>query len=298
MGSMNKLLALVFLLLVGYASYYWVQQHNAGKEGAAVFKPSPDPVQTLSIKVNGRPAIELSKLNGRWRMTAPFDDFADEGAVENLLTYAKGMKKERVISPSVHNLEPFGLSLARDVLLIGAGSDSQELLLGHNTVDERSIFAAKGGSSEVFALPNEVREKLFVKPFQLRERRFLLLPAKEIEKMTIASGDREIVLSKSDSTWRQTKGAPWKEAADNAAKIIQDLSRAVIFDFVHEPESKQADQGLSPPRVSITVAGPGGEQKLLLGAEGPRGFVFAKVVGRPGVVLVDKPDIWTMCANL
>ena len=297
MGNRNKILGLVFLLLVGYASYYWVQQHKKGGEPVTALKPLPDTIQTLSIQVTGKPDIELSKLNDRWRMKAPVDDLADHKAVENVLAYAREMKKERVISPSVHNLTAFGLSPAQAVLTIGTGSDSQELLLGRNTVDGRSLFASRGGSSEVFVLPKEVQENLFVQPFQLREKRLLLLPPGKIEKMTIALGDSEIVVEKNESTWRQTKGPDWRAVADNAGKIIEDLNKTIIFDFVQGPESERVSKGLDPPSVSVTVAGPGGEQTFLFGAEGPRGFIFAKVVGRPGAMLVDKPDIWMMHQN-
>lgn len=290
--SLNKVLALTFLILAGYASYYWVQSKAPGKSSPTVFKSSIDSVHAVSIITDGNPYVRLAKRGGRWYMTLPIEDMADENQMEKLLLHAKDIVKKRVVSPDVRNLAPFGLSPPRVIITLETESGQEELRLGHLTVDEKEVFVCQGESHEVFVLSKEVEGDFLLPPASFRDKQILQLDRNEIETLAIDFGDTEIGLKKSQSGYEQTVGPSHQDATKLWDEVIQDLGRTIIFDFVNVPDHEMASHGLNPPLLKVKITGPGGEQTFQFGDEGPQGFIYAKISGRPGVVLVDKPSIW------
>lgn len=291
MSKLNKLLALIFLLLAGYVWFYVVQHKKMEKEGSAVFKSSLESVHSIHIAVTGNPKISLLKRNGRWQMIAPLEDVADKSKIEKLLTYAQKIEKERIVALNTLNLSSFGLSPPKAILTLETHAGLKELYFGHKTIDEKKIFACLGGSKEIFLLMNEVEEQLLLQPFQLREKRLLLLNRNGIETLTVSFKGVEIYLQKEESGWRQKGGPPLQDFDKLGDVILQDLGRIGIFDCV---KGTVADHGLDQPRVWVKVSGPHGFQKFLFGNEGSQGFVYAKDTERPGLFLVDKPRIWNL----
>lgn len=292
MGRFNKLLAFTFLFLAAYASWYWVQHKKVEKEGSAVFQPSLDSAHSIRIAVTGKPQISLIKRSGRWYMVKPVEDIAEESKVGELVTYAQKIKKERIISPSVRDPSIFGLSPPEAVLSFDTTSASQQLNFGHKTVDEEKIFASTGAGKEVFLVLSEVRENLLDKPFQFREKRLLLMDKDEIEILNVFLDGIEIGFQKNEAGWCQTAGPARQDVPRIADEIVRNLGRSFIFDFIKAKDGALSGYGLNPARLRVKVAGKNGVQMFTFGGEGPQGFVYARAIGRPGVMLVDNPYVW------
>lgn len=292
MGRFNKFLAFTFLFLATYASWYWVQHKKAEKEGSAVFQPSLDSAHSIRIAVTGKPRISLIKRNGRWYMVKPVVDIAEESKVEELLVYARNIKKERIISPSVRDLSIFGLSAPEAVLSFETASASQQLNFGHKTVDEGKIFASTDASQEVFLLLSAARKDLPEKAFQFREKRLLLIEKDEIEMLNVFFDEIKMGFQKGEDGWHQIDGSARRDAPRIAKEIVRELSHSVIFDFIKGKNDALRSYGLNPAKLRVEVTGKNGSQVILFGNESPQEFVYAKATERPDVMLVENPYMW------
>ncbi len=134
-GSTNKLLALIFLALVGYASWYWAQNKKLEKEGVSLIGFPIEAVQMIQISVGGKHQTSLTRRNDGWQMVKPVKDFVESSKITEFLAFAKGIKKERVISPFVRSLAPFGLSTPEAILKLETPDVFWELHFGNKTVD-------------------------------------------------------------------------------------------------------------------------------------------------------------------
>lgn len=291
-SSTNKLLALIFLALVGYASWYWVQNKKLEKEGVSLIRFPIESVQMIQISVGGKHQTSLTRRNDGWQMVEPVKDSVDSSKITEILTFAKGIEKGRVISPFVRNLAPFGLSSPEAILKLETPDVAWELHFGNKTVDEENVFACLGNRKEVFLVSGDVRKNLPDQPFQFREKRLLQLDKNEAEIVEVSFDDTVMRFKKRGSDWIQIHGKPNSELLKSMEKIVDDLNRSFIFSFEELQAASQTQYGLESPRLKVMVSGREARQTIMFGDESQEGFVYAKIVGRPGVMNVEKPLIW------
>jgi hypothetical protein len=292
MSPVNKSLILILLLLLAYTSWYWVQQRETAQNKGPLLKFSMESVDGIHITAKGKPEITLKREARRWQMTEPIRDFADKAKVLEFLGYAKGIEKERLISPSAHSLEPFGLDPPNALLAVQTPETSWELRFGNKTVDEEKVFACLGGSTQVFLVSIDALRNLPDQAFLFREKRLLRLEEDQVQDVEIEFGDNKTGFKKTARGWIQTDQGGYAGLLDQMERILEDLSRCLILNFDENGDQHTGQQGLTPPSLRVKVSRGFDGQTVLFGHQAREGFVYAKVEGRPGTMEVETPLLW------
>lgn len=292
MSAVNKSLILILLLLIAYASWYWVQHRETAEGSGPLLKFPIESVHAIHVAAKGKPDITLRRQGVRWQMMEPIRDFADEAKVLEFLLYAKGIEKERLISPSVQSLKPFGLEPPNAVLAVQTPEASWELRFGNKTVDEEKVFACLGGSTQVFLVLIDAFKNLPDQAFLFREKGLLMLEKDQVQDVEIEFGGNKTGFKRTAKSWIQTDRGAHAELLDQMDRIVEDLGRSLILSFDENGDADAGQQGLTPPNIRVKVSSSADGQTFLFGNQAQEGFVYARVEGRPGTMQVEKPLLW------
>lgn len=254
MSAVNRSLILILLLLIAYASWYWVQHRETAEGSGPLLKLPLESVHAIHITVKGKPRITLKRQGVRWQMIEPIRDFTDEAKVLEFLLYAKGIEKERLISPSVQSLRPFGLEPPRAVLAVQTPEASWELCFGNKTVDEEKVFACLGGSTQVFLVLIDTFKNLPDQAFLFREKRLLMLEKDQVQEVEIESGGNKTGFKRTVKGWIQTDRGVRAELLEQMDKILEDLGRVFILSFDENGDAHAGQQGLTSPNIRVKVS--------------------------------------------
>jgi len=113
---------------------------------------------------------------------------------------------------------------------------------------------------------------------------------REVRAIAVRGADTDARFERSGKGWRMT--APVGDAADSEAveKILSVAKRSPVLRVVERPEALES-YGLDPPVATVRIEASREVPRLDLGIEDPtRQGIFARVEGRPGVLLLGYPE--------
>ncbi len=185
----------------------------------------------ISVEFPSKAPITLAKVDGQWRLTAPYKNRADKEATSRILSIIAAKSKEKVLvnASSSADLEKFGLNNPRLTLkLIRPDASFAEFNFGaHNPVtDEQYILH----SNAVYLVGSAYEEFASTQPMELIDKS----PLKPTEK--IAGFDFSKLEQWTDSklSLALTDGA-WKVSTPGAKPNQAELAEWVEFSWLKNP---------------------------------------------------------------
>ncbi len=187
---------------------------------------TPAGIDRLDIRTpSGYLQLARSDNNG-WRLFQPFTARADSAAVAALVENLLGCSVVQFVQDAVADLSPYGLdsqSAVTAVLNTDSGDGSQMLSFGDPLPNDPSlVYARLQAENSVYAVPQDVRQALLLKPDDLRDRRLPGLDPDSIRDLRIEAAETAL-------EFRQTDDDGWEILsplrAPGDADAIRDLLR-------------------------------------------------------------------------
>ncbi len=215
-------------------------------------------VQTITLVKPDAPALQLSRTDGTWTITAPGQWPADAGEVGSLLSSIQGLRAQDFVDQpeagTTYGLDAprlrvtLSLKDAEAPKIISIGGDASET--------PKSIYARAGDTGTIYELPSWTLANLDKDAAKLRDRQVLTFDADAPRRITITSrGGPPVTLRRADDgTWsvEGSEGAP-KESA--ITRFVSDLRQTKPADIVSDDATAFPTYGLDDPDLRITVSG-------------------------------------------
>jgi hypothetical protein len=225
----------------------------------------------ISVEFPAKAAVTFEKVNGYWRLTAPYQTRADQSSVQRVLSIIAAKTKDKIVSI---DLEKFGLNNPSIKLkLFRDKNNSEEFLFGtHNPVTEEQYVAHKGA---IYLLPNIYAEAASTQIIEMVDK----APLKPTEK--VAGFDFSHL-----EQWEQASlnvdltDGKWKVSIAAAKPQQNELNEWLDFSWVHATAKSVK---LYTPDRKVTY--PSFEVKLADGSK----VHFDKILESPELILA-RPD--------
>jgi Domain of unknown function (DUF4340) len=267
-------------------------QHQAGN----VVNFDRDKLEGITIQ-NGEDKIVLRREQGKWRLTEPVKDQADNAAIDNLLSDIGLWRKEgtvpaKEIAADKGRMNEFGLVQPKLRLrLLGPGAPA-EILFGKDTAFEGTMYVRLADSKDVFLARQTVRTDISKKADEFRDRKLTELTTAQVIRAVLKNPAGEIELAKKNEHWEIIKPLQARGDDQRVGDLLAQVTNARVQEFIGDDHGDLHAYGLSEPRGSITIYGAedSGGRTLQIGAvaEKFKDAVYARYLPRSAVYALPK----------
>lgn len=227
--------------------------HTAGDSDTGGDKtPSTTPKESAK-------AVDISAklVDGKWVVTSPVNETADQQVIQDLLKNITEYKFEKEIASGKDKWAQFGLAEPRRRIEL-ENSDNSKLTIyvGMNAPVGFSTYVATSTSDKILTGSQYLATSLAKTLFDFRNKKLLSISTHEIDKVLLkAEAEKGIELAKADGKW-QIK-APEAAEADSIQvnNFLDDITGLRAAEFVDKPTKDQI-AGFAPTKTfaSLTLS--------------------------------------------
>ncbi|HYC23027.1 MAG TPA: DUF4340 domain-containing protein [Candidatus Bathyarchaeia archaeon] len=268
----NTLILAVIVAAFG-AYLYWVERPAAEKEAkkATLVEFDRDKVDSVQLKYTDT-EIDLKKVDGKWRLTAPLATEADEPTVKNLIGAIADAEKKKVIDEKPGDLAPFGLDKPTAIvtLQLDGGQTIGPIAVGKTTPVGYSAYAKLADQPAVLLTTAAFQSGVKKEVKDLRDKTIIEFRDDDVQQITLSGGPEEIELHKDGADWQITRPAAARADGAQVTSFLAAMRSMRAVDFVDDAgAAADPKYGLATPRLSVDllVGKDRAEKRLLVGGE-------------------------------
>ncbi len=169
-------------LVVGLVTFLYLrpQANNDGPTQYEVTTLKLADFNTIKVEFPTQAPTTFEKVDGFWRMTAPYKTRADQTSVQRILSIIAAKTKDKF---AAGDQEKFGLTNPQLRLKLSGATGTEEFIFGtYNTVTDEQYVAYKDG---VYLLPSNYAAAAMTQPIELIDKN----PLAQAEAKQIAGFD-------------------------------------------------------------------------------------------------------------
>ncbi len=164
------------------------------------FRSDTGVIDYIRIKAGTERPYELKKTDGKWRITSPGLYRPDEGALSVFLKTLSEGKILKVVG-SAASLPEFGIQRIYAIIAIGYGGNIEVLQIGGENPADTGNYAFSERLKTVFLIDKETARHLYLKLYDMREKRLFPYAGDEIGSISLERSDSNIELVRSGNGW-------------------------------------------------------------------------------------------------
>src|SRR5216684_399727 len=262
--------------------------------------------------------MELQKKGDHWDILKPLHTRADDQKVSDLIAQVTTARIQQFVADDGGDLHPYGLAEPRGSLALFAqddksgrrgdtdssrGEQGKTLQIGGVPEKEKDqVYVRFSPRAFVYTLPKKIEETLNNKPNDLRDRHFVLVDTKILDRLTIdAPGKGKTVLARKDENWTIASRNNAPANSSEAHRLIDTLQNEQVTKFVEDVASNLPKYGLDKPQVIVTFSSFASENtaETKAGEQPFASVAFGKVEGNDVYARVgDEPFVVAVRRNL
>jgi len=227
------ILALIVAALGAYV--YWVERPKMEAEEKATKLLDVDRNAVTKIHIESpKGTLDLEKVDGKWKLTAPLSTNADAVTVDNLIRALADGEVKKTVEENPSDLKLYGLDPPETtVVLTLADGKTAKVELGKKTPIGFSAYAQRNDEPAVLLTTETVRIGMQKEVSDVRDKTVLEFADADVQEITITGPEPEpIVLRKQGAEW-MLAGEPERNFEGNEAlskalsRIVQNLASQV-----------------------------------------------------------------------
>ena len=282
----------LFLVLAGYFYYFEVVGRRASIEQVEaarhLFQVDKEQITALQLDRGEATPIYLTK-NGHWQITEPIKTRGDELAVARLLTALESLKIEREVEAEAQDLQPYGLDQPMLHLSFLADGSRHQLRIGTKAVVGNQYYASSDQENRVVLIAGATQQSFDKSLSDLRSKVFFTANSDEVERIELAHGKKELVLTRAENKlWLAPEAHEVKIKTAKVERFLSLLFRLRAKRFLANQEGNLTLLGLDPAIIRLKISTQEKTETLLLGNTKEDESVYAKGGEIPGVAMVEK----------
>ncbi|MDH5525978.1 MAG: DUF4340 domain-containing protein [Nitrospirota bacterium] len=285
------ILCVVLAILAGLLVVTRVSEQSGSVQREVLVPLTADQITAIAME-SPDGALTLTRVDEKWRVTAPADYPADLSRVTYILTSLAGLASRGVISTNPDKAARFAVdeqSATRVSLFAGGDTPAVRLFLGKNTESMLNSYARLDGSDTVHEVQGTMRSAMQTDPAHWRDRAVLMFDPDSIGRIELTGAVNLALERDPDTLWNWVGTAPRETAPDTekVSRVLNAINSMRASSFVDETPEPAA------PLLTVALTPSGAEQPLMLTvealAEGGNYRVFSGAGGQrvvvPGAVL-------------
>jgi len=268
------------------------------KKLAARMEPSDlTGVELAAQKWDEKPAFQVAcvKTEGGWELEKPVKDMADGEKIKKLAEKINNhtlVESDFVVDDPTRAAE-YGLDKPSLAITYKLKERTTTIIFGRKK-DEDKVYAMNRAEPAIVTVPLSLLKDLRKAPSDLRERSLLTFEKDKVRKITVAQGDRSLVVEKQGDEWQIGGEKPVKADSSVVDDILRGLKDAEVKDFVDDAPEDLGTYGLSDKvRREVLLADEDGQTlgRVFLGEEGKEGdYLYARRPDYAPILSVEKKD--------
>ncbi len=264
----NGLLVAVGLLAVCGGLIWWSNKKQASASKSPtdtslkILTIPDDQMQEVRIKKLTGEVIDLKRDNGKWRITSPKEERADQDAVTSLTGNLTSLTADKVIDDKATDLKPYGLNdPTLDITVSRKDGKTDELLVGDNSPSDSGAYAKLPNDPRVFLVGTFVKSSLDKRPDDLRDKRLMTFDQDKLTRVELQAKGPAVEFGKNSSNeWQILKPRPLRADGSAVDTLIGKL-RDAKMDPANDADA--AKKFAEAPRIALaTVSDAAGTQTL------------------------------------
>src|SRR5579862_2431268 len=269
------LLAAVIILAALAVALYWSNR----KQKAEAAKPATDTttkilnipedqIKEVTLKKSGGDATVLQKGDdGKWKLTAPKPQRADQDTVKTLVSTLSTLNADKVVEDKATDLSPYGLNSPNlDVTIVKKDGKAQDFLLGDDTPTANGAYVKLAGDPHVYTIATYVKTSIDKSPNDLRDKRLLTFDQDKLTRVDLqpAKGEAIEFGKNNQNDWTILKPKPLRADGSQVEELIRKLKDAKMDATISDEDAKKAAAGFaSGSKLAVVgVADAAGTQQM------------------------------------
>ena len=280
------LFALIAAVLAGAAALlFWLQSPAEPSRPLAKLKASD--LARIELDYNGS-HIALEKTAGRWRLTAPVADEAEDEAASGLARGLHDLARGSEVSREPSSYADYELNESSAVRVrVYSRTSAAPVLDGYfgNPAMANAVYFRPSGEAAVYLVEGVEPSALRRNADELRGKALVSISVGDLAALKFG-GAGGFSLIRSSDTWAASGR---KLTANQAAEIVLSVTSLRFIGFL--PGDTPANKtGFAAPALDLTATGAGRSERVLIGRENA-GRRYAKAEARAAQGTVSKPDV-------
>jgi len=215
-----------------------------------------DPSRLKSFRVlRGKDEIDLSRAEGKWRITAPIQAPADDSAVSDVLFALGRLAVSEFVEekPASASLPGRGLAPPSTRVLLTGDEWEGEKELTFGNAEDGGLFALHPATAALVKVPDGIGAKLKSTVADLRRKGLLPFSRFDISRLRITGVTPEPLEleRKDDREWKRVSPSPGVIADEGVDLLLRNLGDLKAESFVDRPEREMSLYGLAPPAAKL-----------------------------------------------
>jgi hypothetical protein len=295
---------LALLVFVGLALYIW--RFEWGREipsdeaKETILAVDEEKAAEITIESSEADTIRLVKVEGSWRVAAPFEAPADGSAVDSILTRLGGLEAEEVVVETTDDVAQYGLDTpSRTVSVVVEGEETPQVVeFGDTAPGASALYAQTPSSPRIFTVASYVESSFDKKPFDLRDRDLLHVKRADVRTLEVEGPEGDYALARTDAgDWVFTKPLATRAGRWSVDGLLGTLENLRMESVAAEAAESLRPFGLDRPRRSVhlvlsdgtartlEIGGPVGEEDEGKHHAREKGSSLVAVI--PGAIVAD-----------
>ncbi len=261
-----KLRSTIWLLVVAACLYAFIHFYVAKKPGTReeaeqsryVTSFDRGDVDGFTIYRGGELVVELSMRDGKWEVTRPVKDRADEALVAQVFTTLERIEKHEEIAPDPGeqpraSWSEYGLSSPKMRVDFVGKNPPASLLIGREAAVDNKIYVAVEGDDRIFVTDLAVREAINREADDFRDPQLSGIPATQVRKVVIGTGEGQLEIEKDGEYWNIVRPLRARADTERVAELVRGATTLRAEKFVAPDSDDLAEYGLDTLRGTVTL---------------------------------------------
>jgi hypothetical protein len=293
--------------LAGYYAYFEIylgnKKERQSEEARNIFDVQGKDIDQIKVIRKDQGEIVLIREGTDWSITKPVQAKADKTEVEGLLSQIERMKRERLAAENVGDLTQFGLKEPKLKVTFRRESKWREIHFGDINPLNNEVYARLGDGGGVFLVAEGAYRLVDKSLFNLRDRRMFTMQSDQVDDVYVNKERFQARLERAkevrERPWRLVGNEGFRVKRDKVEEFIRSLTWLRVSAFEDETDQNLPNYGLDKPKASVTLKQGEFTQTMILGTNKSKGGeIYAKLVGKPGVVTVEERYLYDIPGEL
>jgi len=253
MKPRGLLAAIVVLAALGGLLYWSNRKQKADADkpatdaAAKILSIPEDQIKEIKLKKSGGEETVLDKgSDGKWQITAPKAQRADQDTVKSLVSSVATLNADKTVEDNASDLSAYGLgSPSLDVTVVKNDGKAQDLLVGDDAPTGGSSYAKVSGNPHVYTIASYVKTSIDKTPNDLRDKRLLTFDQDKLTRVDLQPvGGEAIEFGKNNQNdWQILKPKPLRADGSQVEELIRKLKDAKMDATISDEDAKKAAAG-------------------------------------------------------
>ncbi len=263
---------------------------------AQPFKMARNEIQSFTI-YNGDQIIQAENTDEGWKLSAPWQDSADEGLIDQLLTAFEFLRPDDYIADigrgnqKREKLKDFGLYKPRLRLKLQGKQTKNEIEFGRESAVAGKGYLRAADEDIVYIVKDDLKDVISKKPEDFRDHRLMPFLPSMVSKIQLREDGGEIELIREQGDWQLSRPVRARANNETVYRLLKMIANYQIESFVSDALASLSATGLDTAKQTLILSS-GSENQAKIQIGGPVNtsskMVYARLPERNSVVEVAK----------